>query len=213
MPWRFISELGRNRAYCVRCRVARSCPTEEVTSTKLCRCFLSFAARQGPFFRAQSLKKRVLLSIPFFASRDDFLWGRLATCGRLSIGQLSLTSDTVCGLPLCGAGCQPVGNLRPIINQQLSHPHQDCGASTRGAADQPAPHPQVDSILMSRSHWRSWTMEELAICGRGMKRYPSLLPGLPRFSCSARSATDSRRFVALTAGLNTNLAQVNNLSA
>jgi hypothetical protein len=31
------------------------------------------------------------------------LWGRLATCGRLAIGQLPLTFDAVCGLPVCGA--------------------------------------------------------------------------------------------------------------
>jgi hypothetical protein len=37
----------------------------------------------------------------------EVMWGRLLTCGRLAIGQLPVTSDTVCGLPLCGAGCQP----------------------------------------------------------------------------------------------------------
>jgi hypothetical protein len=51
---------------------------------------------------------RVMLVPPCVrpSPRDDFLWGRLITCGRLAIGQLPLISDTVCGLPLCGAGWQ-----------------------------------------------------------------------------------------------------------
>jgi hypothetical protein len=42
----------------------------------------------------------------------------LATCGRLLIGLLASLTDasTIFGLPLCGAGWQPVGNLRPIAN-------------------------------------------------------------------------------------------------
>jgi hypothetical protein len=38
------------------------------------------------------------------------LWGGLAACGRLLIGQMPLAFDTVCGLPLCG----PLFNLRRI---------------------------------------------------------------------------------------------------
>src|SRR5258708_704892 len=50
-------------------------------------------------FRARSRKKRVLLNIRIFAARDDFfhpnpylsLWGRMASCGRLEIGPLSIS--------------------------------------------------------------------------------------------------------------------------
>jgi hypothetical protein len=47
------------------------CATGVAISTKFCRCFQNSDAPQGPFFRAQSRKKRVLLFIPIFARRDD----------------------------------------------------------------------------------------------------------------------------------------------
>ena len=37
-------------------------------------------------FTTSSIEDFVLLSIPFVARRDDLLWGRLVTCGRLPIG-------------------------------------------------------------------------------------------------------------------------------
>jgi hypothetical protein len=46
----------------------------------------------------------------------EVMWGRLLTlltCGRLAIGQLPVTSDTVCGLPLCGAGWHPAAGWQP----------------------------------------------------------------------------------------------------
>ena len=51
--------------------------------------------------------------------RDDFgvaaLWGRLVACGRLSIGQMSLTSSTL-RLRLAAMRGRLL-NLRPIVNR------------------------------------------------------------------------------------------------
>jgi hypothetical protein len=66
------------------------------------------------------------------AKAVEVMWGRLLTCGRLGVppgpGQLPVTSDTVCGLPLCGAGLQTCGRLanRPAGS--------GCNASTNAIA-------------------------------------------------------------------------------
>jgi hypothetical protein len=50
----------------------------------------------------------VLLSIQFFARRDDLLWGRLLTCGRLLIGLLVVPATPGATLAL-SAACRDAG--------------------------------------------------------------------------------------------------------